>query len=265
MAKLLRVDRNGTKYWLETKCPKCGGQGSIDAYYYNQAGVCFLCGGSGYHETTWKEYTPEYAEKLAERRRKKARAKAPEVNAKLFKQLGMSEDGKAWIVLGNTYEIKDALKEAGARWNDMMGWHFDHEDNGYNTAQLSIEDIAEKDENTWAWDLYEQYFVIKTVKELKDANAPKTDSEYIGEIGDKVELELTFKDYFTFETHYSYYGELNFIYKFADADGNTIVWKTSKALELEQGETYKVKGTIKEHNEYKGDKQTVLTRCKVAA
>lgn len=66
----------------------------------------------------------------------------------------------------------------------------------------------------------------------------------------------------TYETHFTYYGELNFIYKFKDQNDNTIIWKTSNK-DLEEGKTYRIKGTIKEHSEYDGDKQTVLTRCKI--
>jgi hypothetical protein len=67
------------------------------------------------------------------------------------------------------------------------------------------------------------------------------------------------------------------IYKFTDADGNVFVWKTTGSVgedrtdnigrdyfyKPENGESVKVSGTIKEHNEYRGEKQTVLTRCKV--
>ena len=262
MAKLLRVDKNGTKYWIETKCPKCGGNGYIDYYSYIEGGVCFLCGGSGYHETTWKEYTPEYAQKLADRRLAKAKKKAPEKNAKFLKAEGFSEDGKAWIVVGDTYSIKDELKEAGAKWSNIFGWHFDHETE-YDSFVVTADKVFDTDYAGVY--MYGDYVgVTEYIKELKAKHAPKSDSEYVGEVGDKVEMNLTYKTYYTFETHYSYYGGLNFIYKFADADGNTIVWKTSKALELDEGQQYTVKGTIKEHNEYKGDKQTVLTRCKIA-
>lgn len=262
MAKLLRVDKNGTKYWMSTECPKCGGNGYIHYYSHVDAGLCYLCNGSGYHETTWKEYTPEYAEKLAERRRKKARAKAPETNAKFFGKMGMSAEGKAWLVLGNTFEIKDQLKADGAKFNNLLGWHFDHADNGYACCEISIEQIGEKDENTYVWQLFEDWFVMQTVKEIKDANAPKTDSEYIGSVGDKLELNAKYLQCHTFETHYTYYGELNYIYVFA-VDGNTVTWKTTKWLDLEEGNDYQIKGTVKEHKEYRGDKQTVLTRCKV--
>ena len=39
----------------------------------------------------------------------------------------------------------------------------------------------------------------------------------------------------------------------------------SKRIEVEEGNSLKLKGTIKDHSEYNNQKQTVLTRCKVLA
>lgn len=262
MAKLIRIDKNGTKYYEETECPKCGGNGYIDAYAYIDRGVCYLCGGSGYHVTHWKEMTPEYTEKLRQKRLAKARKEAPAKNAKFLKKEGFSADGRTWIVLGNTYEIKDDLKAAGCRWHNLLGWHFDHADNGFNCFELSVDEVTSLSyADEYIWNAYSD--VEEYVKEKRAALAPKSTSEYVGEIGDKIEAKLTFKSEHHFETHYTYYGELNFIYKFADQDGNIIVWKTTKCFDLKEGEEYTVKGKIKDHNEYKGEKQTILTRCKI--
>lgn len=55
------------------------------------------------------------------------------------------------------------------------------------------------------------------------------------------------------------------IHTFKDSDGNKVIWKTTKALGLECGEPVQITGRVKEHSEYKDEKQTVLTRCKVEA
>ncbi len=47
-----------------------------------------------------------------------------------------------------------------------------------------------------------------------------------------------------------------------DANGNKAVW-TTRATALSVGATYRLKVTIEKHDEYKGEKQTVLTRCEV--
>lgn len=46
-----------------------------------------------------------------------------------------------------------------------------------------------------------------------------------------------------------------------DTNGNKAVWTTKTTLEV--GTTYKLKVTVDEHSEYKGEKQTVLSRCEV--
>lgn len=259
MAILIKTDKNGTNYWHEEKCPKCCGQGYIPSYHYVDNGVCFKCNGSGIYPHDWKEYTPEYAEKLEERRIAREKKKAPEKNAKFFRQNGFNEEGFTWLVIGNTFDIKEELKAASARFNNILIWHFDHEQTQFPTVKISIEDVGEKNiVDCWKLDEFEA--PIK-VKEILKQNAPKTKSEHVGSVGDKIDIIATLIKHFTYETHFTYYGELNFIYKFSDESGNTIIWKTAKSIE--DGKTYRIKGTIKEHSEYEGDKQTVLTRCKI--
>lgn len=85
-------------------------------------------------------------------------------------------------------------------------------------------------------------------------------SNYVGEVGQKIEWTLTVEKVISFE---GFYG-LQFVYLMRDADGNRITTKTNRDGLMEQGSTVTVKGTIKAHEEYKGEKQTILTRVKVA-
>lgn len=90
MAELIKIDRNGTKYFQGMiKCDRCGGKG---IYYigvmngellpaYPDNGTCYKCGGSGTVFGKWVERTPEYEAKLAERRAKKAQARQAELDA----------------------------------------------------------------------------------------------------------------------------------------------------------------------------------------
>ena len=52
-------------------------------------------------------------------------------------------------------------------------------------------------------------------------------------------------------------------YLFKDNVGNIYKWNTTVYIKEDEGDQLKLKGTIKNHTEYDGEKQTELTRCKV--
>ena len=100
--------------------------------------------------------------------------------------------------------------------------------------------------------------VMEYYKELSKKVERKDCSEYFGNVGDKIERDVTLVN--KYETQ-SYYGYMCY-HTFKDADGHTFVWMTSSRPCLSIGNTYKIKATIKEHSEYKGEKQTFITRVK---
>ena len=87
---------------------------------------------------------------------------------------------------------------------------------------------------------------------------------YYGEVGQNVEIEVTYTGCFSISTMYGY---LTF-YKFDTDDGAHLIWKTSgdlggNDLQILEGDNIKIKATIKAHNEYNGIEQTELLRVKV--
>ena len=94
----------------------------------------------------------------------------------------------------------------------------------------------------------------------KQAFMATLSNEYAGDVGDKITTEATVERVTGFDGQYGYM----YVYNFKDVQGRVLVWFTSKALmTVNEGDTITIKGTIKNLNEYKGIKQTVLTRCKV--
>lgn len=264
MARLVKVDRNGTKYFASNQCCKCGGKGYINGYEHIDGARCWECGTTGIvKEYYWKEYTPEYAAKLAERRKQKAIKKAPERNREFFKKEGFDDNGRTWVVIGKTYDIKDELKAAGAKFNNIFGWHFARADNGFNCFEISVEDIGQKND-VGEWCFKNTCAIDDFVSAKQSEYAPKSKTEYVGNISEKLSASVVFVDVFSYTTHYTYYGETHFIYKFADENGNVFVWKTTAFHDLTAGNTYTIKGTVKEHSEYKGEKQTTLKGCRIS-
>ena len=107
-------------------------------------------------------------------------------------------------------------------------------------------------------------------------------SEWQYEPKKRVDLELTLVREHSYERleygrYYNPGTETVFIYTLADAEGNCYVWKTTNWLAqqvededgyiedimAEPGDTVRLRATVKEHNEWHGIKQTVLTRAKV--
>lgn len=105
---------------------------------------------------------------------------------------------------------------------------------------------------------------IKAEREAR-IKAEKAVSQYVGEVGQRISEMVTFLFSGSYEVRsFSGYGtETMYVHNFKDEAGNKLVWKTSKWLGFEDGTQVKLTGTVKEHSDYKEEKQTVLTRCKV--
>lgn len=95
-------------------------------------------------------------------------------------------------------------------------------------------------------------------RELK-AKAEGELSKHVGTVGKRISFKaVEAKALTSWETMYG----VTVIYKFVDENGNVFTWKTSGWVNTDR-EIAKVTGTVKEHKEYRGVKQTELTRCKV--
>lgn len=83
-------------------------------------------------------------------------------------------------------------------------------------------------------------------------------SDYVGEVGKRISAGVADARLLTsWETQWG----TTYLYKFVDEQGNVLVWKSSKRI---TDDVNSITGTVKEHAEYNGVKQTVLTRCKTA-
>lgn len=102
-------------------------------------------------------------------------------------------------------------------------------------------------------------FVAQWIRD--NLNIPEiTESEWVGEVGKKIETIVEIDEVRTFTGTYGY----TYFYKLRDEAGNELVWFASRnALQNLAGSQIRIKGTVKSHGDYKGRKQTILTRVKV--
>lgn len=97
-------------------------------------------------------------------------------------------------------------------------------------------------------------------REAKRAKAA-SQSKHVGKIKDRLTFDAT--AYFVTACD-SYYG-WSALYKFVTEDGDVFTWWTGSDVDVDRDRPRKVRvtGTVKDHDEYAGVKQTVLTRCKI--
>lgn len=237
--RLIRTDKNGTKYYEDNCCPRCGGRGYLECYKFIEGGVCFQCQGSGFGLTKWKEYTPEYQAILDERRKVREQKKAAEFDAHradYYKDIGLDENGHAFVVLAKTFERKDELKALGARFNGAW-WYFNHTEESWDTAEIDAipllfiipeKGICKWDEDKTLFEYKDVYSKLLSEKRTRENSG--VISEFYGNVGDRVQVEATITGTFSFEVRDPFSWNSNtktmYGYKMEDSEGHRFVWIT---------------------------------------
>jgi hypothetical protein len=92
--------------------------------------------------------------------------------------------------------------------------------------------------------------------------AARKPSEFVGTVKSRETFKNVTLDFVTgYETDYGY----TTVLKFLTEEGNLLVWKSTSTDVSRQdvGKKYDLTGTVKAHDEYKGQKQTMVLRCKL--
>lgn len=176
-------------------------------------------------------------------------------NDNFFKWYNINEDGYTYVAVGDTYRIKDELKKNGAKFNKEIGWSFKEDPGKFKTIKISVDSIAYKSDNG----IYHLNPDIgETMKEFHEKFIEPTNSKWVGEIGEKILTWGTLKNTHQFQGTFG----LTTVLTFSDEEENSIVWMTTKNVSIEIGDFCEIEGTVKAHNTFRGDKQTLLTRCR---
>lgn len=271
-------DKKGKKYTkIKFKCDRCVNgiyavgveNGSIKPHpAYN--GVCLKCGGTGWLQKEVRLYTEQEYERnkaAAERakaKREEVRKQEIEANyeknrANWLEKHGFSAEGDVYLIKGETYSIKDELKAAGFKYDLVLGWHAPapalYEE---RLVKFNINDLYTfSADGNW---VSKKEGMEDLIKSKIAEDQPKVNSDWVGEVGDKIKEKVTLVSKRSF---YGKYG-LTDIYTFQDANENIYTWFTTSAtFSKEVNDTFILSGTIKKHDNFNDTKQTVLTRCRV--
>ena len=97
--------------------------------------------------------------------------------------------------------------------------------------------------------------IKEKIESYRPAAAP---SEWIGVEGEKIEVPATCVSIREFEGAFG----LSQVFTFNDEEGNVIVWFSASHPDISVGDRGTLKAGVKAHTEYKGQKQTQITRAK---
>ena len=257
------VDGKGKEWGVyEVPCSRCGGLGysnDMGLKMTDGAGMCFKCEGRGYFREERRILTEKekiQREKAKVRREKKKEAERLEKIrvAEEKKQEEINSNPYTFICIDkNSYGKKEMLKENGYKWR-CGKWIGTEKVEGVELLQVKTADIIS---NT----LEVEYDAEKIALAILKHNTEN--SSYVGTVGEKIKQEVMLTKELYFRSNYGY-NTGTYIYIMKNKQGNVLVWKTSKSLNIDEGEKFTITGTVKEYNTYDGTKQTILTRCKIS-
>lgn len=199
-----------------------------------------------YSESEYKKYNPK--------------AKVVKPTKSRRDVLGFGEQGFIWIFKGNpssaVYENLDWFRASPCRYTRVWGWYLPSDIEMPDPLPANIEplklnwaDVSAND------DLISDDKIVKVVDGLLyDAG----ESEYQGEVGDRLEFDAVCTRCIINDGAYG----ISYFMIFEDENKNIYTWSTS-TRNLEEGQWYHIRGTVKGHATYRNTQQTTLTRCKV--
>ena len=158
----------------------------------------------------------------------------------------------------NTYVTKEDEQEAEDAINWILSLDEDEQNNSsylFNLYQICKNEFCTERYFGFLASLIPAYRKTVVSKKVKTKS-----SNYVGNVGDKITSNVTITKRLCFD---SFYGSC-YIILMKDSEGNTLKWKTSKPLNAlyREGIQITVTGTVKDHEDYRGEKQTSLIRCK---
>lgn len=183
---------------------------------------------------------------------------APKLNDPYYKSqkevLGFTR-GYITIFKGDTYSCLKWFQQSIARYCKLWGWYIISTEDiptdlpeGVEPIRLEWDSVGNDDGK-----LKRDSDVVAAVDALMYEPGI---SEYVGAIGERLELTLTITRAIELDNDFGH----STMHIMEDDCGNVFVWTTS-AKTWAEGSVKTIRGTVKDHRIYKNTKQTVLNRC----
>jgi hypothetical protein len=244
---------------VHTMCSRCGGAGRSDRWAHTGY-VCYQCNGSK-HGPDKRErlYTAEKLAALNATRDKNRAVKAAKTAAAQM------------IVEAETAARRAAFDD---QHRPLLAWLAEVAlVEGYDDQRVYKEgflgDMLRRADQLADWSEAQVTALQASYDRRRALVRQRAASRWVGIVGERLRAAVTVEREFAFERKRMMGGwgadayETVYITTLRDADGNTLVVKSPR-FRAAIGSQITVTGTIKAHDEYKGEQQTTLQRVRIA-
>lgn len=243
------LDAKGHPYFTQARsCSRCGGAGGSSMWAHT-GWTCFECSGTGKHKNgpeAVRLYTTEELTKLD----------ASKVKRDTKKQAANDVKVAAWKAEA------DARQEAfQAQYGTLL-----IAAEPYVERSSFVKDVVRKARETARMSERQEEVLRETIAKMAAEDTAKAASGYVGTVGERVVLPVTVDRIASYDREafggFNRSMETVWIVTMRDDAGNAIISKTPR-FHPEKGEKFTLRATVKEHNDYRGEKQTVVQRCTI--
>lgn len=225
------------------QCGRCGGAGASDKWIYTGR-TCYDCGGSGTRGTQEvRLYTAEQLAKLNATQAKRVAKKTAVAQAKA--EVAQAEAAAR----AEAFEV-----EHGALLASVTP---------YASKSPFVADVVRKARLSSYLTEAQAEALRTTVAKIAANEAAAARSEHVGAVGERIAVEVEVERAASFERK-SFRGgfEQVWIITMRTPEGHVVVSKTPRFC-AQKGERFTLKATVKEHAEYRGERQTVVERISI--
>lgn len=254
----------------EERVPSCGGYGWGKRKYYDPDEVTrFMSEAIRHFGFVPKHDESEYYEGVSKQ--------ATAYRVEDFLAVAHGEKSHFTYRMDDYYKIKEEMEKIGfnaerpetvKEAHDALAWIAEQDDSRSSYIHNLKLVCSMSQVNSWHFGILASLLPtwnksLVREAERKAKEAVEINSKHIGSIGERITFDVFSTQVVTsWETEYG----MMWLVKFVSTDGNVFMWRASSlhALPDDFGLIKKITGTVKNHDEFRGVKQTFINRCKVA-
>ena len=171
------------------------------------------------------------------------------------------QEGYIWVFKGDLANAEYWFeKTPECRFHCQIGWYIISTDSVPFDIPSCVQSVQ------LPWELVgNEDGTLKRKEDIENALClirmdEQSKSTFQGQIGQRLEVSVYVDK--VVDLAANQYGSINHLHTFIDDKENIYIWNTA-SRRLNEGDSLRIRGTVKEHKSYQGVQQTIFTRCSI--